>query len=329
MITIIIKNLKKSDSLYRIALVIAKELNDEREESKLLSYIGLRFNETAQADSILYYQNKSLEIALKIGDSALIASAYGNIGNAYLIKEEHDFAIENYNKALEIFEKQKNLRLQGMTYGTFGNIYIGLKDYEQAIRYNQKARTIFKDLNFIPGYASSTLNTGICYQRLENYEEAIQYLNEAKTICEAHSLNRLLRVATLQLGNINFNYYKDYVKAKVLFDKTEALAIQFQDNEGIAESNYSLGKIALMNGEENKAISHYRKAVENFKKIGKKEAYSNAITELISALKANDNNKEAVSYYDELITLNDSIFKESSRAKTLELMTEFDVSQKK
>ncbi|WCO00660.1 tetratricopeptide repeat-containing sensor histidine kinase [Psychroserpens ponticola] len=322
------KEPKKSDSLYRVALTLAKEIKNELEECKLLSYIGLRFNETAQADSILYYQNKSLEIALKIGDSAFIASAYGNIGNAFLIKERHDDAIENYNKALLIFEKQRNLRLQGTTYGTFGNIYIDLKDYEQAILYNQKAKEIFKALNFIPGYASSTLNTGICYQRLEKYEEAIQYLEEAKTICEEHSLNRLLRVATLQLGNINYNYYKNYDQAKIQYEKTEALAIQFQDNEGIAQSNYSLGKIALLNNDSNKAILHYRKAVENFRKVGKKEAYYNAISELISALKKSGKNNEAIMYYDELITLNDSIFSESSRAKTLELMTTFDVSQK-
>ena len=221
------KEPKKSDSFYRLALTLAKEVKNEREECKLLSYIGLSFNETAQADSILYYQNKSLKVALKIGDSAYIASAYGNIGNAYLIKEKHDYAIENYNKALAIFEKQKNLRLQGITYGTFANIYIDLKDYEQAIYYNQRARTIFKDLNFIPGYATTTVNIGICNQRLKKYEEALQYLEEGKKICEENNLNRLLRVATLQLGNINFNYYKNYDKAKIQYEKTESLAFLF------------------------------------------------------------------------------------------------------
>ncbi|MFD2824020.1 tetratricopeptide repeat protein [Lacinutrix iliipiscaria] len=322
------KEPKKSDSLYRLALSLARAINNEREECKFLSYIGLRFNETAQADSILYYQNKSLEIAQKIGDSSYIASAYGNIGNAYLIKEKHDYAIENYNKALAIFEQQKNLRLQGVTYGTFANIYIDLEDYNQAIYYNQKARTIFKDLGFIPGYASSTVNIGICYQRLNNYEEALQYLEEGKKICEENNLNRLLRVATLQLGNINFNYYKNYEQAKIQYKKTETLAIMFNDNEGVAESNFYLGKIATVNNNPTKAIKHYRKAVENFKTLGKNEAYSNALSELISVLKTSGNNKEAITYYDELITLNDSIFSESSRAKTLELMTKFDVSQK-
>jgi len=319
---------KSSDSLYRIALNLAKSINNEREQSRLYSYIGLGFNETANADSILFYQNKSLEIALKITDSSFIASAYGNIGNAYLIKENHDVAIEYYNKALAIFEEQGNLRLQGITYGTFANIYIDLKEYEQALYYNKKARTIFKDLNFIPGYASSTVNIGICYQRLENYEEAITFLEEGMKICQENSINRLLRVATLQLGNINLNYYKNYEKAKSLYKKTEDLAITFGDYEGIGQSNYSLGDIAKVQNNNNKAILHYKKALLNFKKAEKKNAYSNALTELISVLKTNGNNKEAISYYDELIIFNDSVFNEKSRAKSLELLTEFDVAQK-
>ena len=319
---------KKADSMYRVALELAKITNNDREQSKFLSYIGLGFNETAKADSILFYQNKSLKLALKIKDSALTASAYGNIGNAYLIKEQHDIAIDYYNQALAIFEAQKNLRSQAITFGTFGNIYIDIKDYEQAIHYNEKARTIFKEVNFIPGYAASTVNIGICHQRLENYEEAITFLEEGMKICVDNSINRLLRVATLQLGNINFNYYKNYDKAKIQYEKTEALATSFGDFEGIAESNYNLGKIAVVQKESAKAISHYKKAVENFKKADKNEAYSNAISELISVLKTSGNNKEAVSYYDELIIFNDSIFNEKSRAKSLELLTEFDVSQK-
>lgn len=318
----------KADSVYRVALDLSKSTNNDREQSKFLSYIGLGFNETSKADSILFYQNKSLEFALKIKDSALTASAYGNIGNAYLIKQQHDIAIDYYNKALVIFEAQKNLKLQGITYGTFGNIYINLKDFEQGIHYSQKARTIFKELNFIPGYASSTINIGICHKRLENYEEAILYLEEGMKICVDNSINRLLRVATLQLGNINFDYYKNYDKAKIQFEKTEALATSFDDFEGIAQSNYNLGKIAVVQNKSGKAITHYKKAVINFKKAEKSEAYSNAISELISVLKMNGYSKEAVNYYDELISFNDSIFDEKSRAKSLELLTEFDVAQK-
>lgn len=319
---------KSSDSLYRVALDLAKLVENEREQSRLYSYIGLGFNETANADSILFYQHKSLELALKIKDSAFIASAYGNIGNAYLIKENNDVAIDYYNKALAIFEAQGNLRLQGITYGTFANIYIDLKDYKQGIYYNEKARTIFKDLNFIPGYASSTVNLGICHQRLENYEAAITYLEEGKKICLEHNINRLLRVATLQLGNINLNYYKNYESAKRLFKETEGLAISFGDYEGIGQSNYSLGQIAMVQNQNAKAISYFKKAVSNFKVADKKKAYSNALTELISALKANGNNSEAISYYDELIVFNDSVFNEKSRAKSLELLAKFDVAQK-
>jgi tetratricopeptide (TPR) repeat protein len=288
----------------------------------------MSFNETSVADSILYYQNKSLKIALKINDSSFIASAYGNIGNAYLIQENHNKAIENYNKALAIFEEQKNRRAQGMIFGTFGNVYLAIEDYIQAIYYYEKSRTIFKDLNFTHGYTSSTINIGICKQRLKNYEEAILFLEEGKKLCEDNDFKRLLRVATLQIGSINFNHFKDYKKAKIQYEKTEELATLFEDKEGIGQSNLHLGNIASIYNQHTKAIGHYKKAILNFKQIGKKDAYSNSLSELISELKKSGKSLETLQYYDELITINDSIFNESSRAKSLELLTKFDVSQK-
>ena len=319
---------KKSDTYYRKALLLSQKLKNQREECKFLSYIGMSFNETAVADSILFYQNKSLNIALKINDSAYIASAYGNIGNAYLIKEKHNLAIENYNKALVIFEKQNNLRLQAVTYGTFANIYIDIEDYKQAIYYNEKARTIFKNLDVKHGYASSTINLGICYQRINNYDEALLYLEEGKQLCETNNFMRLLRVATLQIGNIYFDHFKNYKKAKIQYEKTEALATLFEDKEGIAQSNINLGNIATINNEQTLAINYYKKAVSNFKQVGKKEGYASALTKLIATLKKAGRNNETLLYYDELIAINDSIFNESVRAKSLELLTKFDVDQK-
>ena len=319
---------KKSDSLYRKALVLARALKDEREESKILRYIGMSFNETSVADSILFYQNQSLEIALRINDSAYIASAYGNIGNAYLIQENHSLAIENYNKALIIFEKQKNVRSQGMIYGTFANVYLDIENYEQAIRYYKKARTIFKELNFTHGYASATINLGVSNRRLKNYEEALAYFLEGKKLCEENDLKRLLRVVTLQIGNIYFDHYKDYEKARVQFETTNELAVTFEDIEGIAESNYKLGNIASIYNEHDKAAEYYKKAVSSFKQIDKKDGHSSALADLIDALKKSNKELETISYYEELLTLNDSIFNESTKAKTLELITKFDVSQK-
>jgi len=319
---------KKSDSLYRKALVLARALKNEREESKILRYIGMSFNETSVADSILFYQNQSLEIALRINDSAYIAAAYGNIGNAYLIQENHSLAIENYNKALVIFEKQKNVRSQGMVYGTFANVYLDIENYEQAIHYYEKARVIFKELDFTHGYASATINIGVSNRRLKKYEEALEYFLEGKKLCEENDLKRLLRVVTLQIGNIYFDHYKDYEKARVQFETTNELAVTFEDIEGIAESNYKLGNIASIYNDHGKAVDYYKKAVSSFKQIDKKDGHSSALADLIDALKKSNKELETIPYYEELLTLNDSIFNESTKAKTLELITKFDVSQK-
>ncbi|WP_456442041.1 tetratricopeptide repeat-containing sensor histidine kinase [Psychroserpens sp.] len=318
----------KSDSVYRLALKLSRQSKNEKEECKFLSYIGMSFNEKAQADSILYYQNKSLVIALKLQDSSYIASAYGNIGNAYVIKEKQDIAIEYYNKALAIFEAQNNVRMQAIVSATFARIYMDLTDYNQAISYNKKARIIFNNLKALHPYTSSTINIGICNQRLNNYDKAKQYLEEGKSLAEENDFKRLLRVATLQLGNIHFEHFKDYEKAKGQYKQTESLSILFGDAEGIARANLKLGKIASIQNRNKEAIKHFRIAAENYKKIGAKTSYSSSLSYLIETLKKSDRRTEAFPYYEELIALNDSIYDEKSKMKSLELLTEFDVSQK-
>ncbi len=322
------KSPSKSDSLYRMALKLSRELENEKETCKLLSYIGMSFNETSEADSILYYQNKSLDIALKIQDSSYIASAYGNIGNAYVIKEQYDIAIAFYNKALVIFEAQKNERLQAITLATFARIYMNLEEYQQAIIYSEKAKTIFQKLEAFHPYTSATINIGICHQRLDHFEEARLFLEEGKQKAETHNFKRLLRVATLQLGNIYFEHDKHYGKAKELYLQTEALAHTFNDAEGVARANLKLGNIASIQNRYNAAIDYFKTSAQNYKNIGANNSYLGALSNLIDALKAANRTEEALTYYDELVVLKDSIYNEKSELKSLELLTEFDVAQK-
>nr|WP_321233195.1 histidine kinase [uncultured Psychroserpens sp.] len=318
----------KSDSLYRTALELSRVLKNEKEECKLLSYIGMSFNEKAAADSILYYQNMSLDIALKLQDSAYIASAYGNIGNAYLIKEEHNIAIDYYNKALVVFEAQNNIRLQAMTLATFANIYMDLSNHNQAISYNHKARNIFNNMNALHPYTSSTINIGISNQRLANYDEAIVYLEEGKRLSEEYGFNRLLAVATLQLGNINFNHLQDYKMAEIQYKQTESLSISFEDIEGVAHANAKLGDIASIQNRDKEAIQYFKIAQENYKKLGANNSYLIVLSKLIGALKKSNKKDEAILFYEELVTLKDSVYERKIELKSLELLTEFDVAQK-
>jgi len=319
---------KKSDSIYRKALKLAIKLKDERAECKILRYIGMSFNETAVVDSIFYYQNKSLALALKIKDSAYIAASYANIGNAYLTLGNHSLAINNYNKALIIFEKQDNIKSQGMIYGVFGSVYIGIKDYQQAISNYEKSREIFKEINFINGFATSTVNIGVCKYRLGRYEEALVFLKEGAKISEENNFKRLIGIAALQIGNIYFDYFKDYKNAEIQFKRTKEIAILYDDFSGIAESNYCLGKIAAIKGEDAKAIKFYKKSVEIYKKAGINIGYSSALKGLIATLKKSKITSEIINYYDELIITNNAIYNENEQAKTLELLTKFDITQK-
>jgi G-protein signaling modulator 2 len=97
------------------------------------------------AEALNYFE-KSLEFSEKLADRAGIASALGNLGNAYSHLGDVKQAIKYYEQALVIAKEIGDRRGEGNRLGNLGSAYSDLGDVKQAIEYYEQALAIGKQI---------------------------------------------------------------------------------------------------------------------------------------------------------------------------------------
>jgi tetratricopeptide (TPR) repeat protein len=121
----------------------------------------------------------------------------------------------------------------------------GEKDFEECIEEFNKA------LEYNPDWLEVYQNLAGAYFSLENYEEAIKYAKKTLEIDPELALSiRLLMVAYSKLG--------DEETARKYED-------QYRKMEGVeisGEEHFNMGAVAANEGNDEKALGHFRKAVE-------------------------------------------------------------------
>ena len=84
------------------------------------------------------YHEKSLKIAIEIGDRDREGRTYANLGIAYISLGDYRKAIKFLQKQLKIAIRFGDRRGEGRAHGNLGTAYGSLGNYQKAIEYNKK-----------------------------------------------------------------------------------------------------------------------------------------------------------------------------------------------
>ncbi len=142
-----------------------------------------------QADSSIYYSKLSLKTALAINWLRGIATAYLDLGAAYLLKNNTDSACKYFNYARIQANKSKNFDVELQTYSSLANCELAKLNFKQAYK---------------------LLDSGVVLLNKQpelNHFYASKFLDEAINICKKYGKKDLL-VKTLELkSNIQSTVY--------------------------------------------------------------------------------------------------------------------------
>ncbi len=119
-----------------------------------------------------------------LGDSARIASCYGNLGTISKETGENDTAIGYYEKSLDINRHIKNVRGQIVTLNNLGAIYLKEGQEEKARQYLTQALTLNSDSRYKSSLAVSYQNLANYYLQTNNYSKAIEAALKSLKIME-------------------------------------------------------------------------------------------------------------------------------------------------
>lgn len=181
------KSTEKAIDYAEKALMLAKKLQNKREEGIALNLAGLGYSYLGNLSLSLDYYHQSLKIREALGDLKLVSASLNNIGTIYVRQGEHNKAIETYLRALKIRQETGDLNGQSQTLNNLGICYQRLGNSEKSLDYHLKGLEIKYKLGDEELIASSLMNIGRLNANINRLDEALDYFGKALTYREKNN----------------------------------------------------------------------------------------------------------------------------------------------
>ncbi len=228
--------INKADSLLKkddkASIKLANEVMDsfgDKDEYFIKSTIifGIGYKNLGKYDSSLYYTNKGLKRALKIGDTVNIIKLYSSRGVVHYLRANYSGAVNDFKST-------------GQYYGAYGYETENLSPLHHAKVLNNVASAYIKT-----GESDSALTYFI--KSLEMREE-----NDAP--------KRMLVVSKLNIGSI-YLAIEDYKNSKTWIEKALECALLIGDSSLMAKCYINLGINSKKTGDTINAIRNYKSSL--------------------------------------------------------------------
>jgi len=308
---------------------------------------------------------KGLETMLLLQDSALISKAYFNMGNFYMRFSNYAMAIENYQKALGfnkstqsetvysgcylnmglcfkyISDFETSLKYlfsameftepgssdAGRIFNSIGNIYAGLKLHEKSLEFFFKAKDLFEHSRDTVMLAVIYQNIGASYYNLHKnqnsilcYKKAIDLMKTAGYL--AQQIPVLISMASLY----NENGQPD--SALYFITIAEKLLIKYPDKRNEACIAERKAGVFLIKGNNSKALQHYNDMISLAGEINELTLLKAGYEHLYEFYRERGDTRSALNYFQQYITLKDSIESSDFKVKVEEIVTKYQVEAK-
>jgi tetratricopeptide (TPR) repeat protein len=164
-------------------LEMARDLNNQGEESVALNNIGLIYRNQGNYDKALECYNKSLQ--LTASDPSSIATIYNNIGEVYWDKRDKNKAVEYFKKAVEFSQKAGDYHGTAVHMLNLGATYTDLKNFSEAQYYLQKGLLMVQKLGDKYEEAFGYQHFGELYLAENQEKLAKEYFTKAYNLFKA------------------------------------------------------------------------------------------------------------------------------------------------
>jgi len=209
----------------------------------------------------------SYHLAAAIADTAVMASALGNLGAGFYRESELDSAARYFAEARKLATIAGDRRTQLNALGGLASVSKDRGDYEAAARQYREALFLRRQIGDYRGVAADADNLGLVAAATGNPAEARRRYVEALVTAREHGFRDAAAAALLNLGNLESSEGNDraaekrYAEARGLYRKLEAPA-----DEALVLRN--LGLLDAGRGDYPAAAAHYQDALTILERTG-------------------------------------------------------------
>ncbi|MGZ3863181.1 MAG: DUF5112 domain-containing protein [Bacteroidia bacterium] len=311
------------------ALAESEKINYPKGRADALNNIGFYYVQITEHEKSLEFLLKALELQEKINNDAGIANAHYNLAVLQIRYANFTLALDYLHKCIPIREKLNDQAGLALCY--FQSAYINdmFGHDEESIHDIEKGLEIREKLNDRIGIAALYNLLARTYTKQNRFDEARKIVDKALSLrspndeIRGYFASAFTKVELeIKCGNLT--------EAKKLGNIGLKIATEHKEWFGVMRYNLSLGKIALLEDDCEKAGNYFMDAL----KIAEARKFNSIKYEVFEVLSdmylKNGNYLEALNYYKKFHLLKEEILnaQSSSRLKSVQLMNQIEASKR-
>ena len=278
-------------------LEIFREVGDKAIEAKVYCDLGNAYDSLGDFQKAIEYHERHLKISKEAGDRAGEGIAYCNLGNAYFRLGDFQKAIEYHERHLKISKEVGDRAGEGIAYCNLGNAYYGLRDFQKAIEYHERDLKISKEVGDRAGEGRAYCNLGNAYNGLGDFQRAIEYHERDLKISKEVGDRAGEGKAYCNLGNA-YDSLGDFQKAIEYHERDLKISKEVGDRAGEGRAYCNLGNAYDSLGDFQKAIEYHERHLKISKEVGDRAGEGRAYGNLGDAYESLGDPQKAIEYLE-------------------------------
>lgn len=260
-------------------------------------------------DSVIYFADRSLQIARAIKYPLGEVRAIGNKAKAYYVKGSYDHSLRYAILAKNLAERINDKLGMAYAFNSIGLIHLTQNKTEEALQDFEKSLKLAVELNNVKLQATLYLNLGISNADNKQPEIALKYL---KAGIDHSKKYNLYTYTAMLLNRIAETYYFSKQFENAL--KNYRLVLSNKQYESDWEYSMAYSGIARIQNDQGRtaeAIANATKALDYARKVNAKYDISSALKILHSAYERQNDYSNAYKYLKLEKLYSDSLFNEA------------------
>jgi signal transduction histidine kinase/Tfp pilus assembly protein PilF len=292
-------------------------------DGRFQSAIGFSHTLTRQGmvDESVEVCLQALELAKNLNADLWIGKLFYSLGNAYLVKQWYETALNYYFNAMAIFEKLDKKGPLEFIYGQLSLLYSDIAEVDKAIEYGLKA------LELSPKEPYFLSSLGNAYKSDQKYEKANEYFERALKLCEIDN-NIYLMGWIYYLSSENSLMTFDLNKAEDLAEKAMTINQKIGNISAYLGAYAVLSKVEEMKGNFAKSEEYVLDVLKQTTEIDNKEGLMVCYKLLSELAIAKNDYRSHIQYLKNLDLVEKELIKEKSVVATAELEAKYESTKK-
>ncbi|MBI2268752.1 MAG: sensor histidine kinase [Bacteroidetes bacterium] len=307
--------------------IISEKINYSEGKALAARWTGSIYREQGELNLAKEHFKKALKLYEEINNYKGIVKLNNILGDYYYNMSDFTISLEHYIKALNINEFKKDMDGLSISYNNIGRIYYSQENYDMALRYYAKSIEIKKAFHHKASLANTYNNVARTYLKMLRYDSAYYYFDQAWIIYNLTGEKVGEADSHMSIGNVQYET-GDYLSAIISQNKALSIYETNGDLLRIAICQLALGKAFFKLHDLKKAETYFNKALAGSIKYKLKKTAMEVYLNLAHLKDAEAEYKLALGYYKLYSEMKDSIFKEETRNKIIEINERYENTKK-